>query len=178
LKNRSSRQSQKGKEDYCYEYPRPAVTVDIALFYCAAEDQKKILLIKRGKEPFKGRWALPGGFVDEDESLENAAVRELEEETGIRCARLEQFGAFGDPGRDPRGHTVSVGFTARLDECPEAKGDDDAADARWHSVTRLPRLAFDHKKLVRAALRHSYEADGGAPGAYTKVRARTKKSGR
>jgi 8-oxo-dGTP diphosphatase len=152
LKNRSSQ----NKEEYCYEHPRPSVTVDIVLFYCAAGDSKEILLIKRGHEPFKGQWALPGGFVDKDESLERAALRELEEETGIRRVRLEQFGAFGDPGRDPRGHTVSVGFTAFLKKCPQAKADDDAEDARWHSVTKLPPLAFDHKKLIRAALRHAF----------------------
>jgi 8-oxo-dGTP diphosphatase len=168
LKNRDGKQSSKSKKEHCYEYPRPAVTVDIVLFYCATKDSKKILLIKRASEPFKGRWALPGGFVDEEESLEKAAARELEEETGVRRVRLEQFGAFGDPGRDPRGHTVSVGFTASLDECPETRAADDAEDAQWYSVMRLPRLAFDHKKLVRAALRHTY---GGST-----ARARTKKS--
>ena len=152
MKNRSSQ----SKEEHCYEHPRPAVTVDIVLFYCAEADSKEILLIKRGREPFKGQWALPGGVVDEDESLERAAVRELEEETGVRRVRLEQFGAFGDPGRDPRGHTVSVGFTASLKKCPQAKANDDAEDARWYSVTHLPRLAFDHKKLIRAALRHAF----------------------
>ncbi|HEX5733672.1 MAG TPA: NUDIX hydrolase [Blastocatellia bacterium] len=156
MKNRSGKRPPQSKEEYCYEHPRPSVTVDIVLFYCETEDSKKILLIKRGREPFKGMWALPGGFVDKDESLERAAVRELEEETGVRRVRLEQFGAFGDPGRDPRGHTVSVGFTARLKKCPEVKGSDDADEARWCSVMQLPRLAFDHKKLIRAALRHAF----------------------
>ena len=152
MKNRSSQ----SKEEYCYEHPRPAVTVDIVLFYCATQDSKEILLIKRAREPFKGQWALPGGFVDKDESLERAALRELEEETGIGRVRLEQFGAFGDPGRDPRGHTVSVGFIACLKKYPRIKAADDAEDARWYSVTQLPRLAFDHKKLIRAALRHAF----------------------
>ncbi len=156
MKNRNGKRSSKSKEEYCYDYPRPAVTVDIALFYCATEDNKEILLIKRGSEPFKGQWALPGGFVDEDESLERAAARELEEETGIRRVRLEQFGAFGDPGRDPRGHTVSVGFTGCLKKRPEVKASDDAEEARWYPVMQLPPLAFDHKKLVRAALRHAF----------------------
>ena len=156
MKNRSGKRSSKSKQEYCYEHPRPSVTVDIVLFYCATEDSKEILLIRRAQEPFKGQWALPGGFVDKDESLERAAVRELEEETGVRRVRLEQFGAFGDPGRDPRGHTVSVGFTACLKKCPEVKGSDDADEARWYPVMRLPRLAFDHKKLIRAALRHSF----------------------
>ena len=156
MKNRRGKRASQSREEYCYEHPRPSVTVDIVLFYCAAKDYKEVLLIKRGQEPFKGQWALPGGFVDKDESLERAALRELEEETGIRRVRLEQFGAFGDPGRDPRGHTVSVGFTARLKKCPQVIGGDDADEARWYSVMRLPRLAFDHKKLVRAALRHAF----------------------
>lgn len=156
MKNRSGKRPSQNKEEYCYEHPRPSVTVDIVLFYCSTEDSKEILLIKRAREPFKGRWALPGGFVDKDESLERAASRELEEETGIRRVRLEQFGAFGDPGRDPRGHTVSVGFIASLKKRPQVKADDDAEDARWYPVMQLPRLAFDHKKLVRAALRHAF----------------------
>jgi len=166
LKNRRGKQASQSKKEYCYEHPRPAVTVDIALFYCPTKESKQILLIKRASEPFKGQWALPGGFVDVDESLEKAAARELEEETGIRRVSLEQFGAFGDPGRDPRGHTVSVGFIACLKKCPEVKAADDAEDARWHPVTRLPKLAFDHKKLIRAARRN----------AFGESRARTKKS--
>ena len=94
---------------YTYEYPRPAVTVDVVLFTIRAGDLA-VLMIRRGGAPFKGHWALPGGFVEENESLERAASRELKEETGIEQAALEQLGAFGDPGRDPRGHTVSVAF--------------------------------------------------------------------
>lgn len=154
--NKRNKQSPESKEPYCYEYPRPAVTVDIALFYSATEDHKEVLLIKRAREPFKGRWALPGGFVDSDESLEHAAARELEEETGLRRVRLEQFGAFGDPGRDPRGDTVSIGFTACVKKYGAVKAADDAEDARWHSINRLPQLAFDHKKLIRAALHHVF----------------------
>ena len=126
------------------------MTVDIVLFNRAAE-ALEVLLIKRAREPFKGRWALPGGFVDEDESLEAAAARELKEETGLYGISLEQVGAFGDPGRDPRGHTVSIAFASLLENRPEAKADDDAEDARWHSVARLPKLAFDHKKIIRLA---------------------------
>ena len=156
MKNRRGKQSAESKEQYCYEHPRPAVTVDIAIFYPATEDNIEVLLIKRAREPFKGQWALPGGFVDKDESLERAASRELEEETGIRRIRLEQFGAFGDPNRDPRGHTVSIGFTARVKKYGTLKADDDAEDARWHSINSLPRLAFDHKKIIRAALDHVF----------------------
>jgi 8-oxo-dGTP diphosphatase len=141
---------------YCYEYPRPAVTVDIVLFW-RAESGVKILLIKRRNEPFKEGWAFPGGFVDRDESLEDAASRELLEETGLTGIHLEQIGAFGDPGRDPRGHTVSVVFCAVLDDRVDASAGDDAADAAWHSATHPPKLAFDHKKILRLALKRIAE---------------------
>ena len=136
---------------YCYEYPRPSVTVDIILFR-RAPARPEVLLIKRAREPFKGMWAFPGGFVDLDESLEEAAARELKEETGLRAIQLQQVGAFGDPGRDPRGHTVSIVFTAVIDDSHKAKAADDAAEARWHSALRPPALAFDHKKILRLAL--------------------------
>ena len=136
---------------HCYEYPRPAVTVDIVLFV-GLEDRIEVLLIKRARPPFRGRWAFPGGFVDADESLEDAARRELVEETGITGVKLNQLGAFGDPGRDPRGHTVSIVFTALLDDKPIAVAADDAAEALWHSARRPPRLAFDHGKILHLAL--------------------------
>lgn len=139
------------KKKYCYEYPRPAVTADILLFY-RAEGGLELLLIKRRHEPFKDHWALPGGFVDENEALEAAAARELKEETGLTRARFTQVGAFGDPGRDPRGHTVSVAFAALLKSKPKAVAADDASDVAWHPVNRLPRMAFDHRKIIRAAL--------------------------
>ena len=138
------------KKQYCYDYPRPSVTVDIVLF-CRKTGRAEVLLIKRARPPFKGYWALPGGFVAEDESLEAAAARELKEETGLSGVQLQQVGAFGDPGRDPRGHTVSIVFAALLESRAEAKADDDAEDAQWHSVARPPRLAFDHKKILRIA---------------------------
>jgi 8-oxo-dGTP diphosphatase len=150
-KRKNGESSSKRAEEYCYEHPRPAVTVDIILFYRAARNIE-VLLIKRALEPFKGRWAFPGGFIDEDEALEDAAARELREETGIEKVDLKQSGAFGDPGRDPRGHTVSIAFTAVLENREEAKAADDAEDVAWHSVARLPRLAFDHKKILGIAL--------------------------
>lgn len=137
---------------HCYDYPRPAVTADIVLFYPAKEGLE-ILLIKRAHPPFADHWALPGGFVDENESLEDAAVRELLEETKLHRARFKQVGAFGDPGRDPRGHTVSIAFAAILKNKPKVEGSDDAKEAAWHPVKRLPKLAFDHKKIIRVALK-------------------------
>ena len=134
---------------YCYEHPRPALTVDIVLFHRSGS----VLLIKRANEPFKGLWAFPGGFVDQDESLEAAVARELEEETGLKGIRLEQIGAFGDPGRDPRGHTVSIVFGGVVDRSIQVRAADDAADAAWHSATRPPKLAFDHKKILKLALK-------------------------
>ena len=140
------------KKPYCYEHPRPSVTVDIVLFHQTGEELE-VLLIKRRHEPFADHWALPGGFVDENESLEAAATRELQEETGLSRAKFQQIGAFGDPGRDPRGHTVSVAFTALLKSKGNAVAADDAKDVGWHKVKRLPKLAFDHKKIIAAALK-------------------------
>jgi 8-oxo-dGTP diphosphatase len=137
---------------YCYEYPRPALTVDIALFYRDGS-RIEVLLIKRARDPFKGWWALPGGFVDENESLEDAAARELLEETGLSRIHLDQVGAFGDPGRDPRGHTVSIVFSAVVDQRIQPHAADDASDAKWHSARRPPKLAFDHQKILRIALK-------------------------
>jgi 8-oxo-dGTP diphosphatase len=138
------------RKKYCYDHPRPAVTVDIVLFH-RSNRGARVLLIKRRHEPFKGRWALPGGFVDIDESLEKAAARELHEETGLDGIELEQIGAFGDPGRDPRGHTVSVVFSALLEDRPEPTAADDAEAAAWHSASAPPALAFDHRKILREA---------------------------
>jgi 8-oxo-dGTP diphosphatase len=138
-------------KQYCYDHPRPALTVDIVLFHRSGVDTE-VLLIKRGREPFKGRWALPGGFVDEDESLEAAAARELREETGLRGIKLEQLAAFGDPGRDPRGHTVSVVFYGTVSNRGVVIADDDAAEAEWHSASHPPKLAFDHRRILRSAM--------------------------
>ncbi|MFY9556241.1 MAG: NUDIX hydrolase [Blastocatellia bacterium] len=142
----------KSSKLHCYEHPRPAVTVDVVLFH-RDEHGIRVLLIKRANEPFKGWWALPGGFVDKDESLEKAAARELHEETGLSEIKIEQIGAFGDRGRDPRGHTVTVAYGALLDDRPEPSTSDDAAEAAWFSALRPPRLAFDHKKILRLALK-------------------------
>ncbi|HEY0592791.1 MAG TPA: NUDIX hydrolase [Thermoanaerobaculia bacterium] len=135
---------------YTYDHPRPAVTTDVALFRHGRSGWE-ILLVKRGRDPFKGRWALPGGFVDENESLEEAAARELQEECGIDGVELWQFRAFGNPGRDPRGHTVSIGYLGVAKEGTEPKAGDDAGETRWFPLNALPDLAFDHDEIVNAA---------------------------
>jgi len=128
------------------------VTVDIVLLRKSAAGHA-LLLIQRKNEPFRDHWALPGGFVDQNEDLADAARRELLEETGIQVAHLEQLKAFGKPGRDPRGHMVSVAFLVTVTvENLVAKAADDAADAKWFSVNDLPKLAFDHAEIISFAL--------------------------
>jgi 8-oxo-dGTP diphosphatase len=146
---------------YIYEYPRPAVTVDVAVFARRA-GELVVLLIQRKHDPFKGMWALPGGFVDENEALEVAAARELKEETGLTGLTLTQVATFGTPGRDPRGHTVSVAYVTQADaDAVEVQAGDDAALAEWHRWDELPvgrkarageiELAFDHGTVLLAA---------------------------
>ena len=135
---------------YTYDYPRPAVSVDIVIV--TREAKPRVLLIRRKHEPFVGMWAIPGGFVDMDESLEDAAKRELLEETGVRMNKLTQLYTFGDPKRDPRGRNISVTYLAQVnadDLTPRA--DDDAAEVGWFSLARPPKLAFDHKKILAFA---------------------------
>jgi 8-oxo-dGTP diphosphatase len=133
----------KKSKKHQYDYPRPALTVDLALI--TSERKPRVLLIQRGGEPFAGMWALPGGFVEENEPLERAALRELHEETGIEIDDLEQFGAFGDPGRDPRGWTVSVVYRCPVDPKKlKPRAGDDASDVAWHRLDQLPPMAFDH----------------------------------
>ena len=135
---------------YTYPFPRPSVTVDIIIFRIY-ENEPEVLLIRRTNEPFKGKWALPGGFVDEDEPLENAAVRELKEETGLNGILLTQMHTFGNPGRDPRGHTVSVVYVGYLPLGSKTKAGDDASEAEWFMVNELPELAFDHDSVIDMA---------------------------
>ena len=135
---------------YHYSFPRPAVTVDIIIFGMT-ENKPEVLLIKRGNEPYQGKWALPGGFVDQDETLETAAARELEEETGLSGILLTQMHAFGNPGRDPRGHTVSIVYVGYLPVGAQARAGDDAMEADWFKLDDLPELAFDHKMVIEMA---------------------------
>lgn len=136
------------------DYAQPSVTADAALF-ALCEGELSVLLIQRKHPPFEGQWALPGGFVDIDEDLRDAAVRELEEETGVKPSHLEQFGAFGDPERDPRGRVITVAYLSLLPSDPlPPQGADDAADARWWPVRDPPALAFDHAHVLDRALAH------------------------
>jgi len=131
---------------YIYEWPRPMVTAD-ALVFAVCGGRKSVLLIKRGNDPYKGLWALPGGFLEMDEELETAAARELFEETGIDGIKLKQMHAFGTVGRDPRGRMITIVYTATLDKEIEPKAGDDAAEAKWFDVQNLPELAFDHSEV-------------------------------
>ena len=115
----------------------------------------KIFVIKRKNDPFKDCWALPGGFVDENEDLEVAALRELEEETTIKLEKLSQLGAYGKPFRDPRSHVVSIAYFANVDKNIIAKAADDAKEAKWFTVTNLPELAFDHAEIIKDAIAKS-----------------------
>jgi 8-oxo-dGTP diphosphatase len=136
---------------YCYAYPHPAVTVDVALF-SGAPSARRVLLIRRAAPPFQGCWALPGGFVDIDEDLPDAARRELQEETGLDAPALRQLGAYGTPGRDPRERVISVVYLAELRGQPLPVAGSDAAEARWFEVSALPELAFDHARILDDAL--------------------------
>ncbi len=136
---------------FTYRYPRPAVTVDILVFRKINHDVQ-LLLIQRRHAPFEGLWALPGGFMDMNETLEEAAVRELEEETGLKNIPLIQLKAYSALDRDPRHRTVSVAFTGFLKEEQSVRAGDDARKARWFSVDRLPDLAFDHAQIIADAL--------------------------
>lgn len=136
---------------YTYKYPRPAVTADCVVITKGREPM--VLLIQRGNEPFKGQWAFPGGFMNIDETTEQCAVRELEEETGIKVSETHQIGAYSKVDRDPRGRTVTVAYLAITDNAEAVKGRDDAAKAQWFPISTLPKLAFDHEEIMTDALR-------------------------
>lgn len=129
----------------------PSLTVD-GLVVDESGEERRILLIQRGKEPYRGMWALPGGFVDYGERTEEAVLREVKEETGLDCSLDRLMNVASDPKRDPRGHTVSVVYVLKTGEEKEPKGGDDAAKASWHPLDDLPPLAFDHGRIIRSYL--------------------------
>jgi 8-oxo-dGTP diphosphatase len=152
---------------YTYEYPRPAVTCDAVIFTMRGDDLA-VLLIQRKGPPFRGKWALPGGFLNKNESLDRAAARELTEETGITGARLVQLGAYGDPGRDPRGHTVTIAYVAFMLSEPKISAGDDAAAAAWvpfHALSLEPDGARVSRAKKVAAPKRSARTSRGASGA-------------
>ena len=139
---------------YIYEWPRPMVTVDAVIFKCSM-DKVSILLINRKNEPYIGRWAIPGGFIEMDEELEDAAARELAEETGLTGIDLEQMHTFGKVGRDPRGRQITIAFIGITDENnANIKAGDDAAQAKWFDIDDLPEnMAFDHNEVAKFAIK-------------------------
>lgn len=143
------------EKKYCYKYPHPSVTTDCVIF--GFDGQKlQVLLIERGIEPYKGRWAFPGGFLNPDETAEQGALRELQEETGLTGAYIEQFHTYTDPNRDPRERVITIAYYA-LVRIQEVKGGDDAAKAQWFALDEVPQLAFDHDRILRDAMRQIRE---------------------
>lgn len=137
---------------YTYEYPRPAVTTDAVVFRNNG-NQDEVLLILRGQSPFKGMWAIPGGFIDLDEEIIDSAKRELREETGLFDIPLEQFGVYGKVGRDPRHRTITLAFAGLLEiDGMKAIANDDAAACKWFNINQLPEMAFDHDQILADAI--------------------------
>jgi len=138
---------------YCYDYPRPSVTVDLAVFALAG-GELRVLLVRRRDDPFAGSWALPGGFLEIDEAIEAGALRELREETDLEpTGPIEFLGVHGDPGRDPRGRTISLFHATVIRGTPPGvSGGDDAAEAAWRPARAGGPLAFDHDAMLEAAL--------------------------
>lgn len=140
---------------YSYKYPHPAVTADCVIFGFDGVSIK-VLLIQRGIEPYKGQWAFPGGFLQMDETVEECAKRELEEETGLKSASVEQFYTFSAVNRDPRERVITIAHYA-LVRLSEVKGGDDAASAQWFAMNEIPSLAFDHERILRMAVKRLKE---------------------
>lgn len=134
-------------------FKKPSVTVDIVIF-SIREEELNVLLVKRDIEPFKDKWAIPGGFVRIEENLEDAAIRELSEETGVKDVYLEQLYSFGDVKRDPRGRVITVSYMALINsENIKVIGKTDVSEAKWFGINKLPVLAFDHKKIIDYSLK-------------------------
>lgn len=144
--------AEKGK--YIYDWPRPTVSAD-AVVFTFSRSKAKLLLVNRRYEPFKGQWALPGGFVGIDEELEDAVARELEEETGMVDVRLEQMRAFGKCGRDPRARQITIAFMGIATKGQnKIRAGDDAAKVGWFDIEKLPKdMGFDHKEIAEFAIR-------------------------
>ena len=137
---------------YTYKYPRPAVTADCVVIGQDDDGSRKVLLIRRGHEPYKDCWAFPGGFLNMDETLEECARRELKEETGLTATgEIVELKSFSTVDRDPRGRTITVAYLVEM-PLTEARGADDAAEARWFPLDELPPLAFDHDEIIKVAL--------------------------
>jgi 8-oxo-dGTP diphosphatase len=137
---------------YSYQYPRPALTLD-AVVFSKEKDKVEVLLIQRGNEPWKGCWAIPGGFMEVEETCEQGALRELEEETGLRLSSLKQFHVFDAVNRDPRERIITIAHYGMIDKNKyTAKGSDDASDAKWFDIKNLPELAADHDKIIAMAI--------------------------
>lgn len=135
-------------------FPKQSATADVAIF-CFADKKLQVLLIQRKKMPFQGYWAIPGGFVENNEDLPQAAERELYEETGLKGLKLYEFGAFGHPNRDPRARTITIAYLALVrKELINPRAGDDAGDYAWFPAHRPPELAFDHELILKAALNH------------------------
>lgn len=139
---------------YTYKYPRPALTVDAIVF--RRKQVWEVLLIQRLNEPFKDMWAFPGGFVDMEETVEDAVERELEEETALTGIEFKQFNTFSAVHRDPRHRTISVAFVGIVESDVEPKAGDDAKNAKWFKIEDLPNLAFDHKEVMEKLLKEKW----------------------
>ena len=143
------------EKKYSYKYPHPSVTTDCVIFGFDG-GKLKVLLVERSLEPYKGRWAFPGGFVKMDESCEEGALRELEEETALKGTYVQQFHTYSDPNRDPRERVITVAFFA-LVRIQEVEAGDDANKAQWFAIDEAPQLAFDHDVILRDALKRLRE---------------------
>jgi len=143
-------QDSERQQQYCYRYPHPAVTTDCVVFGYDGS-RLNLLLVERGRDPYKGCWALPGGFLNIDEDAATGARRELLEETGLQVSSIEQLGAYTAVDRDPRERVISVAYFTLIRVC-EVQGGDDALRAQWFPINKLPQLAFDHQQIFEQAL--------------------------